>query len=763
MNQLIIKLQNSSYNDMDLEDFKQSLKTYDFSLSHLTTHEICRVFSQNATKFELLPELLKFLEKALENRISPQQLNQYDFPALLINFLSSKDSTKYTLKCLNILSKLCYKLDVNLAENLAEKFINEATEIILKSYDNDDCLFTSAVSALVAVSFENENCRRLLRNHSDFDRVCKRFVLSLQNADDYAAVLGFLAIERYCMHSDFGLSVYNKPNINQTIEFLFNLIVFNSSIPARKLAVDLFIQLISYSNIVAEVGNFTFLEQSIKQLIEVLSIKDRAEGVIALLINFLDVDTLSKQVLKVFKSTTLRNKDIAEILVTNDWSLEPISAIVYWTFNEVDSLALQSSSLIIKLLEDLPESEEDLIDKIEFMCKQLNLKLKGLQTGFPKDDLESNWFKNVFYIISKLKNEIIVLKLKENLDLITLRELIVDNIANLNVFEVDKEQAELFLGLCATSSSLLKNLHELVTDKILSKILSQCIYSRNPLIVCLCMELSSTLKKRKFLIKTLGKQPLNNSNLQRTHPSQHQKMPIDLESLREDDADSRINDLIAIYEKRLEELALREEQTRQALESRNSALTETDKLLNRYKIGMAEADAERKQLLSIISKFENENRTKFRVKEEEVAKLNDDIANILKQKQNIENEKASLNKELTEYKTVLKENSSEIKRLKHAITDLKGQIDKKEKLLNESSKENHRLETAISDLRTELGKKEESLKLTTEKKKALEIEVDKSGTMITELRDQLGKYTQMASLINGLTSGKIDASILNTS
>ncbi|XP_048459262.1 protein CIP2A homolog isoform X1 [Rhincodon typus] len=295
--------------------------------------------------------------------------------------------------------------------------------------------------------------------------------------------------------------------------------------------------------------------------------------------------------------------------------------------------------------------------------------------------------------------------------------------------------------------------------------------------------------------------------------------------VKEQVKDVRLSDVMDVYEQKLSSLASKENRLQDLLEAKALALAQADRLIAQYRCQRAHAEAEARQLASLLMDAERKNEEldgvlKTQLLESDRAKA--DIQELYQHNcklqaiseeheslkvtskslaQNLETVERQLEELQTEHNSLSKQ--SEL--LKRQIDTLKQQNDrclahlaeleaqkndlciqlkeKDTKLLGLeqklqaqqektklSEKEKQNLEEAIDVLqkelsKTEIARKELSIKLSSleVQKSQVEAQLQQKEALVQAQQDELNKHSQMIAMIHSLSSSKLQSNTVNLS
>nr|XP_015797768.2 protein CIP2A [Nothobranchius furzeri]XP_054592118.1 protein CIP2A [Nothobranchius furzeri] len=310
-----------------------------------------------------------------------------------------------------------------------------------------------------------------------------------------------------------------------------------------------------------------------------------------------------------------------------------------------------------------------------------------------------------------------------------------------------------------------------------------------------------------------GSNILDSSSRCRSVSSLVEKIQTGLE-LQDPAKDSRVSELIDVYEQKLAAFVSKESRLQDLLEAKALALAQADRLIAQYRLQRAQAEAEARKLASLLKDAERRREDlqgelssqvleveRSRADMEELLQHNarlqrdseehqalkgaynallnrfNETDSLLKELQTAhvslckQNEALRKNQEVLQQQqdrlaSVLEEREQEVRSLQSDvqkknddITGLLAQLRAKDEKLEEKDQEKKDLEETVDVLRKELNKTEQARKDASIKASSLELQKSQLETKLKQKEEELNKHSAMIAMIHSLSSGKVKSDV----
>uniref|UniRef100_A0A1A8V9F2 KIAA1524 n=1 Tax=Nothobranchius furzeri TaxID=105023 RepID=A0A1A8V9F2_NOTFU len=310
-----------------------------------------------------------------------------------------------------------------------------------------------------------------------------------------------------------------------------------------------------------------------------------------------------------------------------------------------------------------------------------------------------------------------------------------------------------------------------------------------------------------------GSNILDSSSGCRSVSSLVEKIQTGLE-LQDPAKDSRVSELIDVYEQKLAAFVSKESRLQDLLEAKALALAQADRLIAQYRLQRAQAEAEARKLASLLKDAERRREDlqgelssqvleveRSRADMEELLQHNarlqrdseehqalkgaynallnrfNETDSLLKELQTAhvslckQNEALRKNQEVLQQQqdrlaSVLEEREQEVRSLQSDvqkknddITGLLAQLRAKDEKLEEKDQEKKDLEETVDVLRKELNKTEQARKDASIKASSLELQKSQLETKLKQKEEELNKHSAMIAMIHSLSSGKVKSDV----
>ncbi|OXB69593.1 UNVERIFIED_CONTAM: hypothetical protein H355_007354, partial [Colinus virginianus] len=253
--------------------------------------------------------------------------------------------------------------------------------------------------------------------------------------------------------------------------------------------------------------------------------------------------------------------------------------------------------------------------------------------------------------------------------------------------------------------------------------------------------------------------------------------------VKEPITDTRISDIMDIYEQKLSSLASKETRLQDLLEAKALALAQADRLMAQYRCQRAQAESEARTLAAMLKDAERKNEelnVLLKAQQVESERAQTDIEQLFQHNrklQTVAEEHEMLKKssvDLLQREAASKMCLSTLLTVGVCIFDRSYSLQQKIKVLEEKlkaqQKEKNNMEETVDVLRKELSKTEQARKELSIKasslevqKSQLEVRLEEKEALVKLQKEELNKHSAMIAMIHSLSGGKLSAEAVNLS
>ncbi|XP_067896983.1 protein CIP2A isoform X2 [Heterodontus francisci] len=687
------------------------------------------------------------------------------------------------------------------------------------------------------------------------------------------------------LNEEVGEKLFHAKNIHQTFQLIFNILVNGDGTLTRKYAVDLLVDLLKNSKIADFLQRYEHFKSCLCQVLGLLRGKDSdsAAKILELLLAVCSVSSLRRILCHAMFGTSSEQRVTAASLKSHVKPSEPIVTLIHWSSQPLENperCSLLALSLLKELFEEIMNCT--LWTTVEpFMELLFPVILEQLQT--PDHAEEDTLVKKKYDRIVKALDVLLVLSGDDMMKLQVAKVLTARNCLSIleyqftyNRMEIgyrsntaDMELCKIGADVVLKTLSLMNRVKQLVPnmeasfykilqDQRLTSPLSFALTSEHREHVQFALKIlfeaaplpdfpaimlgesiaANNAYKQQNTDHVMKKSPVHqhstsfvtskcSSTASAARSNIHElidKLQLGIE-LKEQVKDVRLSDVMDVYEQKLSSLASKENRLQDLLEAKALALAQADRLIAQYRCQRAHAEAEARQLASLLMDAERKNEEldgvlKTQLLESDRAKadiqqlyqhncklqaiseeheslkvtsksLAQNLETVERQREELQIEHNSLSKQSELFKKQIDSLKQQNDRCLAQLAEMEAQKndlciqlqEKNNKLLGVEQKlqaeqektktiekEKEDMEEAIDVLRkelskTELARKELSIKLSSleVQKSQVEARLQQKEALVQAQQDELSKHSQMIAMIHSLSSSKLQSNTVNLS
>uniref|UniRef100_A0A4W3K7L4 Cellular inhibitor of PP2A n=1 Tax=Callorhinchus milii TaxID=7868 RepID=A0A4W3K7L4_CALMI len=600
------------------------------------------------------------------------------------------------------------------------------------------------------------------------------------------------------LNEEVGEKLFHAKNIHQTFQLIFNILINGDGTLTRKYTVDLLVDLLRNPKIADYLQRYEYFNSCLSQVLGLLHGKDSdsATKILELLLAFCSVTSLRRILCHAMFGASFQQSLVATKLKPQVKPSEPIISLLHWSSQPLENP--ESCSLLALVL--LKELFEEVVDSSLWTTLQpfLELLLPVLleQLQIPEHPLEGGLVKKKYDRIAKTIDVL--------LDILC--EQILTSLGYLHL-------------LCWSSAIMMSRcsvLFKTGTDIILKTL--QIMNRVNQLVPNMEAGFYKILQDQRLITPlSFALTSEHRDHVQLGLQILFEAAPLpEFPALKEQVKDVRLSEMMDVYEQKLSSLASKETRLQDLLEAKALALAQADRLIAQYRCQRAHAEAEARQLASLLMDAERKNEEldgvlKTQLMETECAKSDMEqlfqdnrklqtvaeeheslkvesvyraqrLETVERQLKELQTEHSSLNKQTETLKKrhdSLKQQNDKIiiinlsihlnkLRLIYSLTGLQQKIKAQEEKAKKMEKEKNDMEETIDILRkelskTELTRKELSIKVSSLEVQKIQLEgrLKEKEALLKVQEEELGKHSHMIAMIHSLSGGKVQTNTVN--
>ncbi|XP_053715076.1 protein CIP2A [Synchiropus splendidus] len=770
--------------------------------------------------------------------------------ASVLHRYSATPAEPLVLQSLQVLQKLTYHTQVSPSTS----YIHELLAFLITNIQSqDDDIIMPCLGVMANLCRDNPALQSHIKSLEQLKPFYRSLINFLAHNSLTVVVFALSILASLTLNEKVGEKLFDAKNIHQTFQLVFNIVVNGDGTLTRKYSVDLLVDLLRNPKIAEYLSRYQHFSACVTQVLGLLQSKDpdSAAKVLELLLAVCRVSGLRPLLCQVvFRPVG------AKVRVGRTNKAEPGLALVQWLSAPVEGgerCALQTLELLQELLEEALESTSDsalsflemllpvllgLLDQggmdLRQRCRRTTRVTRLLLTLCARDSSRS--------LVSRHLSAPLLLSQAESLMSCPVRA----SDADLSQLSADSllKTVELMSRLRQQVPDMETGFYRTLQDQRMVGPLALALTSHHRELVQtgLSLLLEAT-PLPDFPSLTLGESiAANNAYRQREAelavkhaPLQEvpplrssgsfldvsvgsggggvgglvEKIQTHLE-LQDPTKEPRVSDIIEVYEQQLATFASKESRLQDLLEAKALALSQADRLIAQYHFQRAQAEAEARQLGSLLKEAERRRedlQVELSSQVLEVERSRADMEELLQHNARLQRDSeehqalkgaynASLNrlgdgerqlKELQAAHGSLSRHADSQKKSLEALqqqhdrtlvlldqrqqellslqarlqqkdadlTQLQGALQEQQQQGREKDGEKRALEETLDLLKKELNKTEQARKEASIKASSLELQKSQLEAKLQQKEEELSKHSAMIAMIHSLSSGKM--------
>ncbi|KAK2179201.1 hypothetical protein NP493_506g00003 [Ridgeia piscesae] len=267
----------------------------------------------------------------------------FHLTACLATFLRTQATSAadpITLQCVQLLQQVTYKCKISAQET----YVDDLLQFLIKHTQEKQTELTEPCLGVLAnlcqCSFSIQTHIKTMENMKPF---VKSLMSYLSHRDQMMVMYSLCLLTSLCLHEELGQRLFSDQNINQTLQFMFHVLVNGDSVLSRRYTADLFIDLVRHTKVHQPLARYDHLHTCLRQILPLLCSHD-AESVskiCELLLAFCSVDKLRNAICDTFFELATPQQPAPPGVEMK----EPFHAVLCWACQSVDDLTMSSPTL----------------------------------------------------------------------------------------------------------------------------------------------------------------------------------------------------------------------------------------------------------------------------------------------------------------------------------------------------------------------------------------------------------------------------------
>ncbi|XP_029698941.1 protein CIP2A [Takifugu rubripes] len=783
--------------------------------------------------------------------------------AAVIQHHSTTPGEPLVLQCLQVLQKLTYNIRIFQSTNHVHELI---TFLVANIQSDKDEIILPCLGLMANLCRDNHSVQSHIKSLDNVKSLYRTLINFLAHNSLTVVVFTLSILASLTLNEKVGEKLFDGKNIHQTFQLVFNIIVNGDGTVTRKYSVDLLVDLLKNPKIADYLTRYQHFTACLSQVLGLLQSKDpdSAAKVLELLLAMCGVSGLRLLLCEVvfrpagpkLKVAAHRQGGGPDVGRKGDAGL----ALVQWLSSPVDgaeSCSLQALQLLTELLEEAL-GRDTVSDCVLSFTEMLLPVLLGLLRSVDPAHGDARLRKQCRRIAHVSGLLLVLCAVDATRSLVSQQvsaQLCLSQAGSLlscchsNSNELSQLIAEALLKTLALMSKLKQHVKDMETsfyrmlqDQRIVTPLSLALTSHHrervqrglsllfeatplpdfpSLLLGESIAANNAYRQREAEpVKRLAVQDVPPATILDTSSDSSKsvqclvdKLQTGLE-LQEHLKDSRISEIIDVYEQKLSTFTVKEDRLQDLLEAKAKALSQADRLIAQYRLQRAQAEAEACKLGSLLKEAErrgedlqvelgsqvleverskadmeellqhnarlqrdseehqalkgayNSLLNRFNESERVLKDLQAAHSSLSRQNDSLRKNHENLQLQHDRMVSALEEREDELRSLqsdlqqKHSdITGLRGELQAEEEKLREKERERGDLEETVEVLRKELNKTEQARKDASIKASSLELQKSQLEQKLKQKEDELSKHSAMISMIHSLSSGKMKCDV----
>ncbi|XP_076324189.1 protein CIP2A-like [Tachypleus tridentatus] len=640
-----------------------SLNPHHLSVTECVTALVDILLDQEP-KVTLVQKTLSLLQNFVKSPCLKESLSStfhiHSGVAVFLQNYGVNDKDLVITQCLQLLEVVTYGIKIEYFESCLESLL----EFLFKQINSQTTEYLmQCLSILSNLCRNNPLVQAQIKCMSNAKQIYKTLVGKLSSSNRVVVVETLSVLASLVINDDLGEKLFNSNNINRTIQLVINMIVSGDN-ETRKVAVDLFIDLILSSRLQPYFIRYKYLKETLQQLTDQLAQGkdvDEVAELTRLLATVSSIPGIRPQLLSVVflekDSASEEENCHSALLITLQWAKEPADGVKntsLYAMRFLDNVVREQicedveklcgfrsivENLIVCITEDLNNSlnfesfllkyqlEKIIIgvDNLLELCEKTNYK------GMIADHMQPCLLQSFIYALfennslSSVKNlNCSGLGADVILNIILLMDqlkMLVNGLEEMlhNILQDSRLIQVLAFALTSTSNSSVQKALKIVilgsqltafSSLLLGESIAMTNANHSHLQESQTELLASNLHVRNDVhlehSKSSHRESVKSSNIYNRRCSIDRNIQSLIQKLENglDIKDLKSSEIMDMYEHKIAGLTLKEQQLQDLVEAKSAALQQSDKLLNQYRCRQAQREAEALRLRKLLKESE---------------------------------------------------------------------------------------------------------------------------------------------------------------